>query len=116
MTERDIANNAKIKLKGDLLSKIGSQLKEQSGESKKSTDVRARFSGEELAKLVIRAPKYIFIQNYGFEGTKKNGVYMRLQAKRTIDQAIEDSQVIDYLADNISEVRADKVVAVFTRR
>ena len=116
MTERDIANNAKIKLKGDLLSKVGSQLKERTGESKRSTDVRARFSGEELAKLVIRAPKHLFIQNYGFEGTKKNGVYMRLQAKRTIDQAIEDSQVIDYLADNISEVRADKVVAVFTRR
>lgn len=116
MTERDIANNAKTKLKGSLISKIGSQLKERTGDSKRDTDVRSRFSGEELAKLVIRAPRYIFIQNYGFEGVKKNGINMRLQAKRTIDQAIEESNIMDYLADNISEIRADKVIAEFTSR
>ncbi len=116
MTERAIADKTKTKLKSSLLSKIGRQFKERTGNSLQSTDVKSRFSNNELRKIVISAPKYIFIQNYGFEGVKKNGVNMRLQAKHTIDQAIDETNIMEYLADNLSEIRADAVITVFTSR
>lgn len=113
MTEHQIANTAKSKLQNDLLSKIGRQLQERTGDASRKTTVRARFSQKQLRRIVIDAPKYIFIQNYGFEGTKSNGVNMRLKAKRTIDDAIKDTDIMNYLADHISEVRADDIVTVF---
>ena len=78
--------------------------------------MKARFSQNQLRRIVIDAPKYIFIQNYGFEGTKRNGINMRLKAKRTIDDAIKDTDIMNYLADHISELRADDIVAVFSKR
>ncbi len=113
MTEQQIANTAKSKLQNDLLAKIGRQLQERTGNASNKTTVRARFTQKQLRRIVIDAPKYIFIQNYGFEGNKRNTVHMRLQAKRTIDDAIKDTDIMNYLADHISEVRADEFVAVF---
>ncbi|WP_353158471.1 hypothetical protein [Myroides odoratus] len=116
MTERQIANTAKSKLQNDLLAKIGRQLQERTGDASNKTNVKARFSQNQLKRIVIDAPKYVFIQNYGFEGNKRNTVHMRLKAKRTIDDAIKDTDIMNYLADHISELRADDIVAVFGKR
>lgn len=116
MTEKQIAAQARSKLKSDILSKIGSQFTERTGTSKQETNVTSRFRAGNLSRIIIKSPKYMFIQNYGFEGVKSNGVNMRLQAKRTIDQAIEDTDIINYLADNISNIRADEVVATFGKK
>lgn len=116
MTEHQIANIAKSKLQNDLLAKIGRQLQERTGNASNKTTVRTRFSQNQLRRIVIDAPKYIFIQNYGFEGIKSNGVNMRLKAKRTIDDAIKDTDIMNYLADHISNLRADDIVAVFGKK
>lgn len=57
----------------------------------------------------MQAPDYVFKNNYGFEGKKSNGVNQRLKATDLINQALDDSKVLDSLADNIATLRGDRV-------
>lgn len=80
-----------------------------SGEAKKAT-VRSRFKRGRLDRLIFVAPDYIFKQHYGFEGTKKNGVAMRLKSTNVLNKAIDGSNVLETLADGIADIRAEQVM------
>lgn len=111
MTEKDVANHAKRVLKDRLRQGVKSQFTERTGVMFEQLDTTSRFSGGKLTRITIKAPRHLFIQNYGFEGMKKNGVSMRLKATNVVDDAISQTDVVNYLADNISAIRADEIVA-----
>lgn len=76
-----------------------------------SSGARAVFKDKRLQRIAIKAQHYIFKQNYGFEGSKKNGVNMRLEATSVLLKALNDSNVLEDLADEISEIRLSEVTA-----
>lgn len=112
MTEKEVSKIAESMLKGGLQTKIEKQFTERTGKTKENTKVVSRLYKGELRKVVIDAPRHLFMQNFGFEGVKKNGVMMRLKAKKTIDEAISESNIIPYLADSIAEIRGDNAIDV----
>lgn len=81
------------------------------GEAIKQAGSRAVFKENRLQRITIRAPHYIFKQQYGFEGVKSNGVNMRLKSTSVITQALNASNILEKLADEISEIRLSEVTA-----
>lgn len=77
----------------------------------KQAGSRAVFKDNRLQRVTIRAPHYIFKQQYGFEGVKSNGVNMRLNATSVINIALDESKVLETLADEISEIRLTEVTS-----
>lgn len=109
--EKDLANKATSSLKNALISSISSTTISRTGLALRTAGSRSVFKEERLQRITIRAPHYIFKNNFGFEGTKKNGVVMRLKATGVINMALEKSNVLETLADGISEIRLSQVTS-----
>ena len=110
--EKDLANKTTSSLKNALKSSISSTTISRTGLALRTTGSRSVFKEERLQRITIRSPHYIFKQNFGFEGTKKNGVIMRLKATGVINMALEKSNVLETLADGISEIRLSQVTSI----
>lgn len=112
MNEKQIANQAKNKLYNAVLHNINREFTPtgNAGGMRLNTQVKTRFNKGQLVRLSISGPKHLYVQNYGFEGVKKNGINMRLEQTNVVNSAIEQSNVVDFLAQAISEARADEVV------
>lgn len=110
--EKEIASKAVNKLRGAVRSEIGNTSTERTGDALKIANAGSRFKFGRLQRIVIKAPYYTFMQNYGFEGTKSNGVNQRLKATDVFLKALESSNVLETLADEISELRIDQVTAL----
>lgn len=108
MLEKKIGKEAADKLRDAFKQAIRDTINAK-GPSLDAT-VTAKYKSERLDRLTFSAPHYIFKQHYGFEGTKKNGVNMRLAATNVLNIALAKSGVLDSLADNISNLRAEQVV------
>jgi hypothetical protein len=83
----------------------------KSGEASRTAGSRAVFKDNRLQRLTIRAPHYIFKQHYGFEGTKKNGINMRLKPTGVLNIAVDRSNILETLADEIAQVRMSEVTS-----
>jgi hypothetical protein len=64
-----------------------------------------------LSHIIIKSPQYSFILNYGFEGIKSNGVAMKLKAYNHIATAVSSGNIVDTLANEISDIRAEQVIS-----
>lgn len=106
--EKQVGAQAVSKLRAAFKSAIRSAVK-VSGDSRKAT-VTSRYKRQRLDRITFFAPHYILKQNYGFEGKKSNGIMMRLQATEVLSKAIESSNVLETLADDISNIRAEEVI------
>lgn len=99
------------RLKSNLLSSIRSKVDRESGKALKS-NVKATYKNGLLDKLTIFTPYYIYpILHIGFEGTKKNGVNARLQARKFLVDAIENGRFVEDLADVVGNARAEAIVS-----
>jgi len=87
---------------GVLNIKAGSQLL-------RTTTVRAVGRFDALDHLNIITPNYIFMQHYGFEGIKKNGVQMTMRPYDHFNKLLDSTTALDKLADAIGEIRLDEV-------
>lgn len=112
-TEKQIGQLAKSRLYQHTAAMIHSRLTKRSGAALNELEVIPRYNKQQLTRIAIKAPKHVFIQNYGFEGVKSNGINMRLKSTNVINDAIERSAVVGYLADALSEVRADEILIQF---
>lgn len=110
--EKKAGQAAARKLRSGLKSKATSVFDRLSGKLAKST-ATARMKRGRLQRIAIVSPYYGFIQNYGFEKKKSNGVFQRLEATGWIANSIEESKSIENLASEISEIRGGEVVAQF---
>lgn len=64
---------------------------------------------------MLSGPKHLFLQNYGFEGVKSNGINMRLKATDIVENALASTNVIEFLANEISKTRAEEIVLQFRK-
>lgn len=109
--EKAVAKQAVTSFGKALKSAIGKTTDNRTGEALRSAGSRSVFKDERLQRITLRAPHYIFKQHYGFEGSKKNGVNMRLKPTGVLNIAIEQSGVMDSLADKIADIRASQIIA-----
>ncbi|HSD07895.1 hypothetical protein [Flavobacterium sp.] len=110
--EKEIASVAVKKLRGTVRQEIANTSNKRTGEALKIGNAGSRFKFGRLQRITLKAPYYTFMQNYGFEGKKSNGVNQRLKATDVIAKAIDSSGILDDLADEISELRLDQVSAL----
>lgn len=112
MTEKQIAQQAKNQLYNRLIQQINSTFTPSGNKEgiRFNTQVLTRFSKSQLTRIAIKGPKHLYVQNYGFEGVKKNGINMSIKATNVVNDAIEKSGVVNYLANAISESRADDII------
>lgn len=110
MLEKKVGKEAADKLKAAFKREISTAVNVTGDGKAKNATVTARYKQERLDRLTFSAPAYIFKQNFGFEGSKKNGVNMRLQATNVLSKAINSSQVLETLADEIANLRAEEVI------
>jgi hypothetical protein len=78
------------------------------------TLAKADRSTGELDRISIMSPHYGFKLNHGFEGVKSNGVFMKLQPTNHLYKAIEQTNILNDLADTIGNIRADEVTAAIS--
>ncbi|MFV5696695.1 hypothetical protein ACM55G_14795 [Flavobacterium sp. LB3P122] len=109
--EKQLATRTTASLRNSIRSAIQQTTSSRTGEAIKQAGSRAVFKENLLQRITIRAPHYIFKQQHGFEGVKKNGVNMRLKATSVITQALNASNILEKLADEISEIRLSEVTA-----
>lgn len=116
MSEREIGRTARNLLYHSLQKNISQTFTEKTGELKRKTFAKSYFNKDaQLTSLVLSGPKHLFVQNYGFEGVKKNSINMRLKATEIVEKALASSKVIDFLADEVSKVRAEEIVLEFRK-
>lgn len=105
-TEKDIGTEFAWRMKRNLLASIKSKTNKGTGLALKSTS-KAFYEDGLLDRITLFTPYYIYpILDYGFEGTKINGVNMRLKAGRFLSDAYENGKVVRDLADLIGNERA----------
>lgn len=108
--EREAGKKAARTLRKDLRQQVARRFTSRSGSLKKITATHRMKRGE-LQRIAIKAPKHGFIQHYGFEKRKNNGVFQRLKGTNFLNHAINKNGAIEKLADDISNIRGDEVVA-----
>jgi hypothetical protein len=111
LAEKKLAGQAVTALRSGMRYAIERTTNRQTGQAIKEAGSRSVFKEQRLQRLTLRAPHYIFKQHHGFEGTKKNGVNMRLKATDVLNIAIERANILETLSDGISEIRLDEVTS-----
>lgn len=110
LLEKKAGTAARQKMERGLRYAIGRTLhKGKTGDALKATS-RAVYKDNRLQRITMKAPHYVFKNHYGFEGTKKNGVKMRLLTRGILNIALDQSNVLETLATDIANIRADQAV------
>jgi len=110
--ERQLATKGTAALKSALKNAINSTVGFKTFAALNQANSRAVYRDQRLQRITIQAPHYIFKQNYGFEGTKSNGINMRLKETDVLAKALDTSNILNTLADGISEIRLSQVAAL----
>lgn len=109
-SEKDIGKEFTYRIKRNLLSSIKNKLEKRDGLALKST-AKPVYKNGLLDRITLFTPYYIFpILDYGFEGTKINGITMRLKAGRFLADSLENGKVIKDLADIVGNRRANDIM------
>lgn len=110
--EKNLANKTTRVLRTAVRSAIAQTTESRSGNALQKSGSRAVFKDGRLQRFTIRAPHYIFKQQYGFEGVKSNGINMRLNSTSVINKALDDANILESVADEISEIRLSQVTSL----
>lgn len=108
--EKIVGEKAARLLQSSLLRFIGVETVSHTGILMKST-VKAFNRKTGLSALIIKSPRYGFMLNYGFEGVKSNGISMKLTATNHLADAIDKSNILEILADELTAIKGDRVMA-----
>lgn len=85
-----------------------------SGESNKST-ATPKFKYGFLERIEFKTPYYVYpIQHVGFEGKKNQSINRRLQPTNVMNKAVKNGQLVEELADEISELRGEQLLTRIT--
>ena len=110
--EKEITSQAVKKLRSAVKQGISHTTESRTGQALRMGGAGSRFKNQRLQRITMSAPYYIFMQHYGFEGKKSNGVNQRLNATDIFSKAINSANILENLADEISELRIDQVTAL----
>ncbi len=111
ISEEAIGKQFANRIRTNLLASIRNQTnKGKSGMALKST-AKPVYKFGQLDRITLFTPYYIYpILDYGFEGTKSNGVNARMKPKNFLSNALENGKVVQDLADLIGNQRANAIV------
>lgn len=110
--EKRAGRKAALQLRKSLKNLITKGFETTQGNSAilKST-VLSKNKGGELQRLVIKMPHYGFKHHFGFDGVRSNGVKLRLHRHEGfLSKAMTENDVLENLATEIGNIRADEVV------
>lgn len=110
--EKQLGNKSAAALKTALKNAINSTVGALTFAALNTANSKAVFKDHRLQRIVIQAPHYIFKQNYGFEGSKSNGINMRLGSTDVLSKALNSSNILNTLADDIADIRLSQVTAL----
>jgi len=110
--EKEITAIAVKKLRSAVREQISKTSEIKTGQAVRIGGAGSRFKNGRLQRITMSAPHYIFKQHYGFEGRKSNSVNQRLKATDVFSKAIDSSNILENLADDISELRMEQVIAL----
>ncbi|WP_289659532.1 hypothetical protein [Flavobacterium panacagri] len=110
--EREITSKAVKKLRASVKNEVSKSGETRSGNAVKISNAGSRFKNNRLQRLTMSAPYYIFMQHHGFEGKKSNGINQRLTATNVFSKAIQSSNIMETLANEISDVRLEQVSSI----
>jgi hypothetical protein len=110
--EKEITGVVVKKLRSAVREQISKTSEAKSGQAIKTGGAGSRFKNGRLQRITLSAPHYIFKQHYGFEGKKSNGVNQRLKGTNVFEKALDSANVLEDLANQISELRIDQVTAL----
>lgn len=103
---------AATKLQGALRAAIATETVKHTGELMRSTaQAIADENSGQLDRITITSPDYGFKLNYGFEGKKRNKIYMLLNPTNHLHSAIERTNILNQLATELGNIRAEQVTA-----
>lgn len=110
--EMEAGITAAKQLQGAIRAEISTETVKRTGAMMRSKvqAFKSKTSGL-LDRITISSPHYSFKLNYGFEGTKSNGISMSLKPTNHLYSAIEKTSILNKLATEISEIRANEVLA-----
>lgn len=109
-----VGRKAARKLQSSLRSIIAVETVKTTGALMKSSVLaKKEKSTGYLDRLTISSPHYGFKLNYGFEGVKNNGVQMTLKPINQLHRTIEQTSILNELATQISNIRAEEIIANF---
>jgi hypothetical protein len=110
--EKQLGSKSAAALKTALKNAINSTVGAKTFAALNAANARAVFKDNRLQRITIQAEHYIFKQNYGFEGSKSNGINMRLQSTDVLAKALNTSNILNTLADGIADIRLSQVTAL----
>ncbi len=96
-------------LRADLRQVLQSSTQKRTGTMLRSVGAVARMRYDALDAISIKATRAVFMQHYGFEGIKKNGVHMTLGVYGHFDRLFHKTKALDTLADEIGELRGEEI-------
>jgi hypothetical protein len=109
--EKRAAGRSVTSIRYGIKSAINQTTNSKSGLALSSAGARSVFKDNRLQRIALKAQHYIFKQHHGFEGNKKNGIMMRLKQTSVITKALDDSKILETLADELSEIRLSEVTS-----
>ena len=83
----------------------------QTGTMLKAAGASAVMKFDSLDNITIRATSATFIQHYGFEGIKKNGVRMNMKPFDHFGKLFAGTNALEKLIDEIGEIRAEEITS-----
>ena len=107
--EKAAGQKAARKLRSALRREVVSTFERRSGQMAKTT-VLPKMKNDFLNRLIIKGPAHLFAHHYGYY-RKYDKKKVRVLGKEQIAKAIKSSNVLETLADDISNLRIDAVVA-----
>lgn len=110
--EKQLAKKGTTALKVALKNAINSTVEIKTFAALNTANSRAVYKDQRLQRITIQAPHYVFKQNYGFEGSKSNGINMRLNQTDVLSKALDSSNILNTLADGIAEIRLSQVTTL----
>ena len=99
------ARSIRSKLRGE----INTLFERRTGRLHK-TSVSAKTKYGQLDRLTITSPKYSFIHHFGYS-RKYAGKSISVPAKEHIGKALDKSNALERLADDLGEIRSDDIIA-----
>lgn len=111
--EKQAGQKAALRLRKSLRKEIRSLFETSQGNSELlKASVAHKMKGPELQRLVLKGPYYMFMQHFGFEGVKSNGVKMSLLSNSNfLNDVTNGDNVLQDLATEIGEIRMDEVIS-----
>lgn len=132
-TEKEIGEHAARMVRTQLMTEITSSGLTISGDNNygrydfptSKTVMKYRMAGDELDAILLSAGRHIFIQHFGVENMrkehtvriKKTGTEFTrrahpfiLKARNMIDDAVINSGALEYIADELTEIKTDVVL------